>query len=200
MPASKLLIATRNKDKVREIADLIKFAPFTILSINDLPDLPEVAEDQDSLQGNAVKKAVELSEYYQLPALADDTGLEVDALNGAPGVFSARFAGEHASYDENVSKLLNELEDSPYAQRTAQFRTIMALAHHGNVYTVEGICRGIITDVRRGDDGFGYDPVFFYPPLGKTFAELSLREKNRISHRAIALQKMILLLKEIFGA
>jgi XTP/dITP diphosphohydrolase len=200
MAAPKLLIATRNKDKVREIADLLKFTPFSVLSINDLPDLQEVAEDQGSLQGNAVKKAVNLSEYYQLPALADDTGLEVDALNGAPGVFSARYAGEHTSYDENVSKLLRELAFLPLEQRTAQFRTVMALAHQGNVHTVEGICRGIITNERRGEDGFGYDPVFYYPPLGKTFAELSLQEKNTISHRAIALQKMLHLLKELFGA
>jgi XTP/dITP diphosphohydrolase len=200
MSPHKLLVATRNKNKVREISDLLKALPFSVLSIHDFPDLPEVIEDQDSLQGNAVKKAVQLAELLQLPTLADDTGLEVDALNGAPGVYSARFAGEHASYDENVSKLLREMAHLPAEKRVAQFHTVVALAHQGNVQTVEGICRGIITNERRGDDGFGYDPVFYYPPLRKTFAELSLQEKNTISHRAIALQKMIFLLKELFGA
>lgn len=200
MVISQLLIATRNRDKIIEITDLLRSLNIQIVSINDLPDLPEVVEDQETLAGNAIKKAVELAAFTGLPSLADDTGLEVDALRGAPGVISSRYAGADATYAQNMAKLLADLAATPDDQRAAQFRTVMALSVDGKVRTVEGSCRGLITRERRGDGGFGYDPVFYYPPLRRTFAELTLAEKNRISHRAIALDKMIDLIKTINGA
>lgn len=200
MPSLELLIATRNHDKVRELTDLLRFHSFSFLTIDSLQDPPDVEEDRGSLKGNAIKKAMSLHQRYHIPTLADDTGLEVDALNGAPGVYSSRYAGPSASYRENVDKLLRELAEVPDAKRTARFRTVMALAHKDKVYTVEGICDGIILRERRGQSGFGYDPIFFYPPLAKTLAELSLQEKNVISHRAMALQKMIVVIQQVFGA
>ncbi len=199
MRRHRLLIATRNVDKVRELSELFQSVPLHLHTINDF-DLPPVVEDQDTLQGNAVKKAVSCFEASGIPSLADDTGLEVDALNGAPGVYSSRFAGEHASYDENVDKLLRMLEGLPLEKRTARFRTVMALAYDGGLRITEGVCEGLILEQRRGTNGFGYDPVFYFPPLQKTFAELTLSEKNRVSHRAVALQKMRQILQEVFGA
>jgi len=196
----KLLIATSNKHKIDEISKILTDVGISVLSINDFSNHPQVIEDRDTLAGNARKKAVEFAEYFDLPALADDTGLEVDALNGAPGVFSARYAGENAGYDENVNKLLQELKAVPPNLRTARFRTVMALAIGRQVFTVEGLCEGIITRNRRGDKGFGYDPVFFVPELNKTFAEMTLEEKNRTSHRGRALEKLRTLLIEKFGA
>ena len=200
MQPIKLLIATRNRDKLREFANILRFQPFSLLTIDDLQDPPNVEEDQGSLHGNAVKKAMTLHQHFLLPSLADDTGLEVDALNGAPGVYSSRYAGPNAAYRENVDKLLRELAETPDEQRTARFRTVMALAHKGQVYTVEGVCEGLILREQRGAGGFGYDPIFFYPPMAKTLAEMSLQEKNRISHRALALQKMIGVIEQLFGA
>jgi len=196
----KILLATRNKDKIKEIKELLSDLPVAIISIEDVPDLPEVIEDAETLAGNAIKKAQELSNFLQMPALADDTGLEVDALNGRPGIRSARYAGEKAEYSENVDKLLLEMQDVPDDQRQAQFRTVIAIAYHNSVDTVEGICKGVITRTRQGSSGFGYDPVFYVPSQKKTFAEMSLDEKNSISHRGIALQKMIKLLISKIGA
>ncbi len=200
MNVDKILLATRNKDKVREISNLLSDLSVTVLSIDDFPDIPEVVEDRDTLQDNAVKKAVELSQYFNMPALADDTGLEVDALNGAPGVLSARYAGKNATYSQNVDKLLADLLDVPDEKRTAQFRTVAAFAADGDVVSVEGVCKGVILHARRGHGGFGYDPVFYVPDVGKTFAEMTLEEKNKISHRGLALQKIKQLLKSKFGA
>jgi len=200
MVISQLFIATRNRDKIAEITDLLQILDIEIFSINDFPDLPPIEEDQDTLFGNAVKKASEYARFSKMASLADDTGLEVDALHGAPGVYSSRYAGPDASYEENVARLLSELATTPDDSRGAQFRTVMALALDNDVRTVEGCCRGVITRERRGHGGFGYDPIFYYPPLLKTFAELTLAEKNRISHRAIALTKMIDLIKTINGA
>ena len=199
MNVDKILLATRNKDKVREIKELLSDLSVAVLSIDDFPDIPEVKEDRNTLQGNAVKKAVELSKHFHMPALADDTGLEVDALNGAPGVFSARYAGENATYSQNVDKLLADLKDVADEKRTAQFRTVVAFADNGAVDTVEGVCKGVILRARRGDGGFGYDPVFYAPQVGKTFAEMTVAEKNKISHRGLALQKMKQLLISKFG-
>ena len=195
-----LFLATSNKDKIDEISNLLSDLTISVLSINDFADYPKVVEDCSTLEGNAVKKAKEFSAYFKLPALADDTGLEVSALNGAPGIFSARYAGEKAGYQENVKKLLLEMIDVPGAYREAQFRTVMALAYNGEIETVEGICIGRITREQKGSAGFGYDPVFFVPELGKTFAESSFEEKNKISHRGKALELMKHLLIAKLGA
>lgn len=196
----QLLLATANQDKVKELSLLLKEAPITILSINDLDTYPKVVEDKPTLEENAIKKAIAFARATGYPALADDTGLEVDILDGAPGVYSARYAGAGATYDENVDKLLRQLDGIPYNKRRAKFRTVMALAYDEKIDTVEGVCQGYILHERRGADGFGYDPVFFVPEFNKTFAEMALDEKNKISHRGRALQKAKALLQQKLGA
>jgi len=183
---TQLVLATHNRDKVVELRESLHGLPIQILSLDHFPDAPEVEEDGDTLEANAIKKALAIHAHTHLPAVADDTGLMVEALNGAPGVFSSRYAGLQAMYADNVQKLLRELEGVPAMQRTAEFRTVMALALDGKTYLVEGRCRGRITLAPAGNNGFGYDPVFFVPELNKTFAELTLAEKNKISHRGKA--------------
>ncbi|HOT98673.1 MAG TPA: XTP/dITP diphosphatase [bacterium] len=191
----RLLLATRNRDKVREIREALDGLELDLVTIDELGPLPEVIEDQETLKGNAIKKAATLASISGLPALADDTGLEVDVLHGAPGVFSSRYSGENATYAENVSKLLREMAGIPAAQRTARFRCVIAIAGTDRVDTVDGVCEGLILAAPQGTDGFGYDPVFMVPGSGKTFAELPLSEKNRISHRGRALKEARKLLK-----
>lgn len=154
----------------------------------------EVVEDQPDLKGNALKKARYWFNETGIPSLADDTGLEVDALNGAPGVYSARYAGENVTYEENVDKLLREMEGKSY--RKARFRTVIAFVEGGNEYVFEGVCEGEIIREQKGEKGFGYDPVFQPEGYDQTFAELSAEEKNRISHRGLAFQKFLTYLKE----
>jgi XTP/dITP diphosphohydrolase len=184
---SSIVLATRNQHKVSEIRNALAALPVQILSLDNFPDAPEVVEDGGTLEANAIKKAWEIHQYTKLPAVADDTGLMVEALNGAPGVYSSRFAGPNATYAENVQKLLRIMEKIPESQRAAEFRTVIALAAHGKTHFVEGRCRGQISFSPRGASGFGYDPVFLVPELNRTFAELTLAEKNRISHRGRAL-------------
>ncbi|HNT65505.1 MAG TPA: RdgB/HAM1 family non-canonical purine NTP pyrophosphatase [bacterium] len=195
MSRFSLLLATRNRDKVVEIRQVLAGLDVEVISAIERDDLPEIEEDRDTLEGNASKKALVCSRIAQMASLADDTGLEVDALNGKPGVFSSRFAGENATYDDNVNKLLHEMAAVPSTMRGARFRCVMALAIDGRVETVEGVCEGEILFARRGEGGFGYDPVFYLPALDKTFAELSIEEKNRISHRGIALRKAVELIR-----
>ena len=191
----KIIIATRNAHKLEEIHAIFDFRGLEICSAFDFPDVPDVIEDGDTLEANAIKKAVELCEATGLPALADDSGLEVEALNGAPGVFSARYAGEECSYSANNDKLLRELEGE--TNRRAQFRTVIAFARpDAPPQTVEGICQGRIIDEPRGEHGFGYDPLFVPDGFNHTFAELPADEKNRISHRARALNAAANLWKE----
>lgn len=193
----KIVLATRNPDKVREIQHYLADLAFDILSINDFDGIPEIEEDGATIEANAIKKARIVAEKTGLMTLADDTGLEVAHLQGAPGVFSSRFAGENATYADNVKKLLAVLAGVPASQRLARFRTIMALARNGSMQTVEGICTGIITETPRGDQGFGYDPIFWLPEHELTFAEMDLTLKNQVSHRAQALKKVRELLKNI---
>lgn len=164
-----------------------------VLSTKDFPELEEVVEDQSTLQGNALKKARYVAKKTRLPALSDDTGLEVDALNGKPGVYSARYAGEHASYQNNVDKLLKELEG--ISNRKAQFRTVVALINGEEENAFEGICPGHITTEEKGEKGFGYDPIFQPEGFDQTFAELDSSIKNDISHRGKAVQKFVDFLK-----
>ena len=186
----QLLIATRNKDKLKEIRVLLEDLAFDVICAADVPDLPTVAEDGATVRANAIKKAVETARVAKRLTLADDTGLEVDALDGQPGVRSARYAGDEATYHENNKRLMEALRGLPLEKRTARFRCVAAVAdERGLVDVVEGICNGAIIEAERGGGGFGYDPLFVPDGQVKTFAELSLEVKNRISHRAKALQK-----------
>lgn len=194
--ACTLLLATNNADKVVEMRDFFSGLNLLLRTAAEFPQIPAVEEDQPTLQGNAIKKALALAAATGLLSLADDTGLEVDALDGRPGVYSSRYAGENASYSENVDRLLAELQDVPAARRSARFRCVIALVDNDRVETVEGVCEGVILTGRQGRGGFGYDPVFFLPEIGRTFAEMNLEEKNRISHRGRALQQARQLLEK----
>lgn len=183
-----IVLATGNKNKIREIRELLKDAPVQIKSISDYGTLPSVVEDGDTFEENAYKKAFHYAKVLGLPCLADDSGLVVDALDGRPGVHSARYAGENATDLEKCDKLLMEMEGK--TERRARFECVLSLATPGGpALTWEGSCAGEITTERHGESGFGYDPVFFYPDFGKTFAEVSMEEKNRVSHRGRALQE-----------
>jgi XTP/dITP diphosphohydrolase len=187
----QLVLATNNEDKIREIRNLLDDLPVTIMTHDDFLEFPEVEETGATLEENAVLKAKTISDFCDLPALADDSGLEVDALNGAPGVVSSRYAGENVTYAENNRKLLEQLAETPPEKRTARFRCVIAVCWDGDdVETVEGTAEGSITDDSVGKSGFGYDPVFFHPPSGKRFSEMTLEEKNLVSHRGQALQKI----------
>ena len=187
-----IAIASANRHKIEELRQTLEPLGIELKSTLDFPDAEEVVENQPDLEGNALKKARYWHQFTGLPALADDTGLEVDALNGAPGVWSARYAGENATYDDNVNKLLNELQGK--SDRTARFRTVIAFVmgeEEENEYLFEGVCEGVIITEKRGDKGFGYDPVFVPEGHSLTFAQLSSEEKNRISHRGRAVQKFL---------
>jgi XTP/dITP diphosphohydrolase len=183
------VIASRNRDKFREIQEKLRALPLALLSLADFPYVEEVVEDQPDLYGNAIKKAVEVSRQTGLWALSDDTGLEVKALDGAPGVYSARYSGPGATYASNCEKLLTEMQSVPDGERQAQFRTVMCLRTFDGIFCLEGKVEGTIGRERRGDKGFGYDPVFVLPS-GLTMAELALEEKNQISHRGRALERV----------
>src|SRR5690606_2273578 len=175
-----------NPGKVAELRALLAGLPVELVSAAELPDAPDVEEDAPTLEGNAAKKAQALHAHAGLPALADDTGLEVDALGGAPGVHSARFAGPAADDAANREKLLAALAEA--TGRRARFRTVIAFAEGGEVRLFEGVCEGRITEAQRGAGGFGYDPVFEPEGETRTFAEMPAEEKNRISHRSRALR------------
>ncbi|MGD0059194.1 MAG: RdgB/HAM1 family non-canonical purine NTP pyrophosphatase [Verrucomicrobiia bacterium] len=186
----QLLLASRNRDKLKELTAMLHDLQLDVLSLADVPNLPGVVEDGATIRDNAVKKAVQMARMAKKLTLADDTGLEVDVLKGEPGVLSARFAGDDATYHENNKKLLKMLEGVAYEKRTARFRCVVAIADENGLYDcAEGICNGTILEAERGGGGFGYDPLFLADGQTKTFAELSLEVKNRISHRAKAMQK-----------
>lgn len=186
----ELVLATRNRDKGREVRALLAQEGFTLKTLADFPEAPEVEEDGETCRANAIKKAVEIARFTGLLSVADDTGLEVDALNGRPGVFAARYAGEEATYEDNCRKLLQDLQGVPKGRRQARFVTVAAIAHPtGEVEVSEGILEGEITEAWVGEGGFGYDPVFFVPEWGRTLAQLTPEEKNQISHRARAFTK-----------
>jgi len=186
----QLLVASRNKHKLKELTALLKDLPLEAVPPSDIRGLSEIVEDGATIRDNAIKKAVETARVAKKLTLADDTGLEVDVLKGEPGVRSARFAGEDATYHENNKKLLQRLEGVAYDKRTARFRCVVAIAdENGLCECVEGICNGTILEAERGGGGFGYDPLFIADGQTKTFAELSPEVKNRISHRAKAMQK-----------
>lgn len=189
MKLDKLVLASQNPHKIEEMQQILSPLGIEVLSAKNFPDLKEVVEDRPTLKGNALKKARYVSGETQLPALSDDTGLEVEALNGRPGVYSARYAGRNASYQDNVLKLLGELDGK--SNRAAQFRTVVALVDEDREYTFEGVCKGEIITEQKGDKGFGYDPVFKPEGFEKTFAELDSVTKNEISHRGRAIQNFV---------
>jgi len=193
---NSIVLATRNPGKVAEISAMLGNLPIKIQTAGDFPDVPEVIEDRETLEENALKKASEIYQWTGLPSLADDSGLEVFALGMRPGVYSARYAGERATYEDNNRKLLAELSGYPPEQRGAQFRCVAALVDGDFRKVCVGICRGTIASVPRGTNGFGYDPLFIPDGFEKTFAELSIDIKNRMSHRAMAFDCMKRILRD----
>jgi XTP/dITP diphosphohydrolase len=192
-----LLLATRNKDKIREISHALTGLPLQLKSFLDFPELAEVEETGATLKENAFLKARAFFLATGLPTLADDTGLEIDALGGAPGVFSSRFSGPGATYAANVAKVLEEMEGIRAKERKARFRCVIALVFSPTEeHRVEGLLEGSITIAPIGFSGFGYDPIFYVPELERSLAELSLEQKNRISHRGRALEKAKVIISE----
>jgi len=193
----KILLATHNKNKIIEIRDALKATGFQVLSLDDFPDLPEVEEDGDTLEHNSLKKAREIFVHAGITTLADDTGLEVEYLNGEPGVFAARWAGEGCTYKDNCDKMLRELKGVPYEKRKAAFKCVITLYGKDILKTTAGELKGHIIEDSRGTDGFGYDPVFIPEGYDITLAEMPLEEKNRISHRGLAVKKMVEIIKQM---
>ena len=184
-----IVLATRNAGKVREFQMMLEGYPVEIRGLGDFGPIPEAVEDGATFDDNAYKKALHTAKVLGLPAIADDSGLVVEALDGAPGVYSARYAGEKATDSGNIAKLLGEMKGK--MNRRAAFECVISIAvPSGPALTYEGRCEGEITEEPMGEGGFGYDPVFYYPPLGKTFAEISLEEKNKVSHRGRALAEV----------
>jgi XTP/dITP diphosphohydrolase len=192
----KLVLATSNKNKVNEIQPLVP-SNLHLMSLHDIHCFEDIPETQETIAGNASQKAFHIYKKYHYNCFADDTGLEIDALNGKPGVYSARYAGEHRNDNENIEKVLKELNGID--NRNARFRTVISLVIDGVEYLFEGVVEGFIHNENRGSNGFGYDPIFcpneIAPNLknnaNKTFAEMQLQEKNLISHRAIAVNKLV---------
>lgn len=198
MMIRELVLATRNRHKAEELVALLGDLGVTIHTLDEFPDAPDVVEDGDTCEANAVKKARAIAEFTGLLAVADDTGLEVDALGGRPGVCAARYAGEDATYEDNCRKLLQELTGVPREKRTARFLTVAAIALPSDgIRVAQGTLDGVIAEEAGGTFGFGYDPVFLIPELGKTLAQLSADQKNTISHRAKAFTQVKDLLREM---
>ena len=191
----QIVLATHNKGKMSEINNLLSLS-FEVLTLDHFPNIKEIPETGKTLKENAFIKARTVFEMTGLPSLADDTGLEVEALGGEPGVFSARYAGEQASYQDNCEKLLKNMMRVPKEDREAKFRTVIAYKDDNRELFCDGSVKGEIAQSPKGSFGFGYDSVFYYPPLEKTFAELSEEEKNSISHRGRALRKFLLLFND----
>jgi len=196
----KIVVATRNKHKVREIDVLLAEAGLAIeaVTIDDVAPQAELREDEDTFDGNALAKARQASLACGMPAIADDSGIEVDALFGAPGVRSARWAGEPCNDQRNNDKMLREMAAVPSEKRAARYRCAAAFvdAAKGDEVVRSGACEGVLLDSPRGQGGFGYDPLFFLPQLGKTMAEISLDEKNLLSHRAAAFRSLVVAIRD----
>lgn len=188
----KIILATHNIHKMEEMKAVLKDFQVDVLTLDDFPEIGEIPETGETLEENALLKARTVNKLSGFPAVGDDTGLEVNALDGDPGVYSARYAGENVTYSNNVNKLLSEMINKN--DRSAQFRTVTAFVDGEDEIIAEGKIDGLITKEPKGNYGFGYDPVFYIPKMKRTFAELSAEEKNRISHRGLALQKLCKLL------
>ena len=186
----KIILATHNTDKRKEMMAALADLNVEILSLSDFPQVGEIVEDGETLTENAIIKAKAVFEITGIPAISDDTGLSVDALHGAPGVYSARYAGENATYADNVEKLVGEMKNVRPENRGAHFQTIMVYIDKETELIADGVVKGQIADASKGVGGFGYDPVFYIPEQEKTFAEMTIQEKNQISHRGIALRNL----------
>ena len=193
-----LVLATHNIHKQTEMNFILSRLGVTVIGLDQFPEIKSIEETGTTLIENALIKARTVHEITGLPSLADDTGLEVDALNGAPGVYSARYAGENATFDDNVNKMLIALDGIPYDKRRARFRTVLAFVDSNSELSEDGVIEGRIINKACGKDGFGYDPIFQPERYDITFAEMTPEEKNRISHRARALEKMKKILKIYF--
>ena len=195
----KIVIATRNRHKAVELQTLLHGAGYDAVQLDEIdPDgkIPEVEETGTTFKENALLKAHAIAKATGLPSVADDTGLEVDALGGAPGIFSARYSGENCTYEDNVKKLLRELSDVADDRRTAHFKTVAVYVHKETELSAEGVVEGVITEKEEGVGGFGYDPVFSVLDMKKTYAQLADEEKNRVSHRGKAIRSLIEKLRE----
>ena len=185
-----IIVATNNQGKVKEIKQIL--APHNVMSQSEAGIDLEVEETGETFADNAFLKARSLKQFTNAALIADDSGLMVDYLNGEPGVYSARYAGDNTTPEQGMEKLLKNLDGVPFEDRTARFVSVVALIMpDGTEYSFEGTCDGYITNIRKGDNGFGYDPIFYYPPLEKTFAEMNDSEKNSVSHRYIAIKKLV---------
>ena len=184
----KIVFATNNKNKIKEVQKLLP-TNIELIGLKDIGCEDDIPETQHTIKGNSIQKVNYINSKYNLDCFADDTGLEISALNGDPGVLSARYAGSERNSKKNIEKVLKNLNN--IKNRNAQFKTVIALSYKGEILTFEGVCEGVISNEIRGDGGFGYDPIFKPKGINKTFAELSFDEKNKISHRAIAIKKLI---------
>jgi XTP/dITP diphosphohydrolase len=193
----EILIATNNRHKVEEILQLLSSSQFSVKSLDDFPRIPKTTEDEPTLEGNAMKKAREAFKATGVLTLADDTGLECYYLELKPGVFSARYSGENATYADNNTKLLQSLKGVPPRRRNARFRSVIAIVGSNIQKVVEGRMEGVIAEAPHGSNGFGYDPLFLPRGSKKTYAEMTIEEKNKVSHRAAALAKAVEVLQEI---
>mgnify|MGYP001342089141 CR=1 FL=1 len=189
----KLVFATNNKNKIKEIKHLLNNS-LEILSLEDINCFEDIPETSDTIEGNAIQKAQYVYENYGYNCFADDTGLEIEALNGEPGIYSARYAGEEKNPEMNMNKVLDKLKN--VSNRNARFKTVIALIIDGKTTCFEGIVEGEITHTKSGSEGFGYDPIFMPKGYNKTYSEMSLDIKNTMSHRAIATKKLIAFLKK----
>lgn len=190
----KLVFATNNPNKLKEVQEMLS-DHIQLVSLKEIGCFEDIPETATTLEGNAKIKADHVTKNYGYDCFADDTGLEVDSLNGEPGVYSARYGGEEKNAEKNMSKLLDNLEGK--SNRKAQFRTIITLNLAGESYDFEGICRGLITENKSGNGGFGYDPIFRPEGYQESFAEMSFEEKNKISHRGLAIQKLVSFLNSL---
>ena len=186
---NEIVIASSNQHKVSEITTEINSIFHKIYFLSDFPNIGEIKEDGTSVLENSFIKSRVTFNYTNIPSIADDTALEVDFLNGDPGIYTARYAGENATYDDNINKLLNAMTNLPFSERTARFKTIITYVDGKNDFSVEGCLEGNILTEKQGTSGFGYDSVFFVQDENMSLAEMSLAEKNQISHRAIAINK-----------
>lgn len=184
----KIVFATNNKNKIKEVQKLLP-SNIKLIGLKDIGCEDDIPETQHTIKGNSIQKVNYINSKYNLDCFADDTGLEISALNGDPGVLSARYAGSERNSKKNIEKVLKNLNN--IKNRNARFKTVIALSYKEEILTFEGVCEGVISNEIQGDGGFGYDPIFKPKGINKTFAELSFDEKNKISHRAIAIKKLI---------
>ena len=194
----KVVIATHNKDKLKELKKGLSNLSIDLMDLSSFPEVGEIIEDGKTLKENALIKAKTVFDITGIPAIADDTGLEVDAIGGKPGIYTARFAGENCTYIDNVNKMLSVMKNIKESNRGASFKTIMAFYDGKRELFSEGVVKGLITKEKKGLGGFGYDPIFYVVEEGKTFAEMTIEKKNIISHRGRAIQNLMPILTSYF--